>query len=284
MKGLFALYLLSLSSYASAWTWQDLWLNKDQQGQKLMQQSRFKEAQSKFSRPDWQATAAYRSGNYQQAAQNFSTLHNEEAYYNLGNALAHLGRYEEAISAYNKAISLNAKHQDALHNRRLLQDLLKRNQEKKEEKNQDKQNQDKQNQDKQNQDKQNQDKQNQDKQNQDKQNQDKQNQDKQNQDKQNQDKQNQDKQNQDKQNQDKQNQDKQNQDKQNQPAEKQNAYDLDNKKLQPKTSAPAQESQAEKDDQQAKEQWLRLIPDDPGGLLREKFLRDHLRRHNGWAQ
>lgn len=42
---------------------------------------------------------------------------------------------------------------------------------------------------------------------------------------------------------------------------------------------PANRSESEQ--QQAKEQWLRLIPDDPAYLLREKFLRDHLRRQNG---
>ncbi|SIR83814.1 Ca-activated chloride channel family protein, partial [Fluoribacter gormanii] len=44
------------------------------------------------------------------------------------------------------------------------------------------------------------------------------------------------------------------------------------------------QSEAEREKQQAKEQWLRLIPDDPGGLMREKFLRDHLRRERGWYQ
>lgn len=31
----------------------------------------------------------------------------------------------------------------------------------------------------------------------------------------------------------------------------------------------------------AQEQWLRSIPDDPGGLLRRKFLIEHMRRHQG---
>ncbi len=30
--------------------------------------------------------------------------------------------------------------------------------------------------------------------------------------------------------------------------------------------------------QQADQQWLDAIPDDPGGLLRQKFLRDHYRK------
>ncbi|HAU1251031.1 TPA: hypothetical protein F8R87_14655, partial [Legionella pneumophila] len=42
------------------------------------------------------------------------------------------------------------------------------------------------------------------------------------------------------------------------------------------------QSESNQEKQLAKEQWLRLIPDDPGGLMREKFLRDHLRRERGW--
>jgi Ca-activated chloride channel family protein len=32
------------------------------------------------------------------------------------------------------------------------------------------------------------------------------------------------------------------------------------------------------EDAQAMEQWLRRIPDDPGGLLRRKFRNEHQRR------
>lgn len=42
-------------------------------------------------------------------------------------------------------------------------------------------------------------------------------------------------------------------------------------------------NRSEREDQQAKEQWLRLIPDDPAYLLREKFMRDHLKRQQGSA-
>jgi len=246
---------LGFSSVAHSFSWQDLWLTHDQQAKAMMQQGQYPKAQGLFENKDWKATAAYRAGNYADAANAFYALRTEDGYYNQGNALAHMAKYEESIAAYNKALAMNPNNQDALYNRAQVEEMLKK----------DKQNQDKQNQDKQNQDKQNQDKQNQDKQNQDKQNQDKQNQDKQNQDKQNQDKQNQDKQNQDKQNQDKQNQDKQNQDKQNQEDTKES-------------------SSSDLEAQRAKEQWLRLIPDDPGGLTREKFLRDHLRRQRGWYQ
>ncbi len=34
----------------------------------------------------------------------------------------------------------------------------------------------------------------------------------------------------------------------------------------------------DEEDAQAMEQWLRRIPDDPGGLLRRKFRSEHQRR------
>ncbi|HAT8674841.1 TPA: hypothetical protein JBA06_14425, partial [Legionella pneumophila] len=79
-------------------------------------------------------------------------------------------------------------------------------------------------------------------------------------------------------NKDQQNQDKQNQDKQN----KAQQNKVQNKKNDKQEGEIQSESNQEK--QLAKEQWLRLIPDDPGGLMREKFLRDHLRRERGWYQ
>ena len=273
------LVLLScLPPTVKAYSWQDLWSTKDQQAQTMMNNGQFAKAKDTFKRDDWRAASAYRAGDYAQAGTLYPTFKNEDAYYNQGNALAHLGQYEQAIAAYDKALGLNPNHQDAIHNRKTLEDLLK-----KDKKNQDKQDQDKQNQDKQDQDKQDQDKQDQDKQDQDKQDQDKQNQDKQNQNKQDQDKQNQDKQNKDMQDQDKQDQDKQNQDKQDQDKQNQDKQDQD-KQDQDKPATNEAQAQAQREKQQAKEQWLRLIPDDPGGLMREKFLRDHLRRQRGWNQ
>ncbi len=247
------LVLVLLSSKSWAFSWQDLWVTKNRQGQTLMDAGQFSAAQETFDDLAWQATAAYRAGDYKTAALGYQALkNNAESYYNQGNALAHAGQLDAAIKAYDQALFLSPSHQDALYNQKIVKDLLKK---------QDKQDQNKQDQNKQDQNKQDQNKQDQDKQDQDKQDQDKQDQDKQDQDKQDQDKQDQDKQDQDKQDQDKQDQDKQDQDKQDKPLEKPSA------------------SQADREKKQEKEQWLRLIPDDPGGLMREKFLRDYLSRH-----
>ncbi|CZG52631.1 tetratricopeptide repeat protein [Legionella pneumophila serogroup 1] len=265
-----------ISNQLKALSWSDLWFTPNQQAQHLMEKGQFAKAKDLFERNDWAASAAYRAGDYEQAAKLFNELKTEQGYYNQGNALAHLGKYEEAIRAYDKALAFNPNNQDALYNRKLISELLKKDKEKKKSQNQ--QDKDQQNKDQQNQDQQNQDKQNKDQQNQDQQNQDKQNKDQQNQDQQNQDKQNKNQQNQDQQNQDKQNKDQQNRDQQNKAQQNKNQ----NKKNDKQEGEIQSESNQEK--QLAKEQWLRLIPDDPGGLMREKFLRDHLRRERGWYQ
>ncbi|HCD9579318.1 TPA: tetratricopeptide repeat protein [Legionella pneumophila] len=280
-----------ISNQLKAFSWSDLWFTPNQQAQHLMEKGQFAKAKDLFERNDWAASAAYRAGDYEQAAKLFNELKTEQGYYNQGNALAHLGKYEEAIRAYDKALAFNPNNQDALYNRKLISELLKKDKEKKKSQNQqdkdqqnkDQQNQDQQNQDKQNKDQQNQDQQNQDKQNKNQQNQDQQNQDKQNKNQQNQDQQNQDKQNKDQQNQDQQNQDKQNKDQQNRDQQNKAQQNKNQNKKNDKQEGEIQ-SESNQEKQLAKEQWLRLIPDDPGGLMREKFLRDHLRRERGWYQ
>ncbi|RJY42717.1 tetratricopeptide repeat protein [Legionella pneumophila subsp. pneumophila] len=280
-----------ISNQLKAFSWSDLWFTPNQQAQHLMEKGQFAKAKDLFERNDWAASAAYRAGDYEQAAKLFNELKTEQGYYNQGNALAHLGKYEEAIRAYDKALAFNPNNQDALYNRKLISELLKKDKEKKKSQNQqdkdqqnkDQQNQDQQNQDKQNKNQQNQDQQNQDKQNKNHQNQDQQNQDKQNKNQQNQDQQNQDKQNKDQQNQDQQNQDKQNKDQQNRDQQNKAQQNKNQNKKNDKQEGEIQ-SESNQEKQLAKEQWLRLIPDDPGGLMREKFLRDHLRRERGWYQ
>jgi len=246
-------------SNAYAFSWQDLWLTPDQQAQRFMQAGQFAKAQTLFQQPDWQATAAFRAGDYKQAAQQFASRHSEQGYYNQGNALAKQGQYENAIQAYDKALSLNPSNDDATFNRKLVESLLKKN-----ENNQ--QDQDKQPNDKQSQDK-------------------KDSNQKGNEDKNN--PQNNDSKDREKQGSKEQNDDQQNQESNNQAEHSQNARQADkqDKKTSKQDKQPSDStSQKEREEQQAKEQWLKLIPDDPGGLMREKFLRDYLRRQRGWSQ
>ncbi|WP_419419664.1 tetratricopeptide repeat protein [Legionella sp. D16C41] len=279
------LLLLVITTNSYALTWQDLWITKDQQGEKLMQRGQFKKAQTVFTEPAWRASAAYRAGDYQSAAQMFNSLKTPESFYNQGNALAHLGKYEEAIKAYNKALAINPNNKDALYNRRLLEDLLKKQKEKQTNSEQNKQQESNGQNDQQSKQKQQSSSNNNKQQNgQQKDSEPKQqNNQNNNSDNQQANKQNKqqnsstDQKNNEAEKQQTENQENRQNQKDNQQQAKQNQQKPDNQQV-------ASQSSQEQEKEQAKEQWLRLIPDDPGGLLREKFLRDYIRRQQGWYQ
>lgn len=126
--------LLSSPPTASALEWSELWLRADQRGSKTLEQGDPAAAQQQFTHPDWQASAAYRNGDYETAARLFEKNSGADGHYNRGNSLAQTGDYDEAIAAYDQALKLNPQLEDAAHNRKLLE-TLKRQQEQKQDQN-----------------------------------------------------------------------------------------------------------------------------------------------------
>src|SRR3990167_3873901 len=122
------LFFILLAQNAYSFSWQDLWMTADQQAQQLMQQGKFRQAEKRFRQSDWQAVAAYRSGQYEKSATLFSSLNSGQGDYNQGNALARAGHYQDAIKAYDKALHVNPSDKDAQYNRKLVADLLKKEQ------------------------------------------------------------------------------------------------------------------------------------------------------------
>lgn len=284
------LYLLLIPQFAFAFDLNSLWLNNNQQGTQLMKQGKYAEAAQKFDDSNWKATAYYKAGQYDQAYAEYSKDTSARGYYNQGNALAQQHKYQDAIDAYHKSLEIDKNNQDAKDNIELLKKLMDQDK-KDQEKNKDDQN--KQDQDNKQKDKdQKDDKQQSDQsQNKDKSDNSKDKQSDQNKSEQNSDKN--DKQD-NKQNNNQQNQ----QDKQ----QSQNPADKDKKDAKPEQNQQANQVDQQKNDdkkdkqasasaqmmpEQKQEQQMKAIlsqiPDDPGGLLRNKFLRDY-QNQQGYGQ
>jgi Ca-activated chloride channel family protein len=116
----------ALPDTVMAFNWDDLWLRPDQQATELFHQGETDYASKLFEDNEWKATAAYRSGDYEKAAEQFAKKDNTRANFNRGNALAFAGRLQDAIDSYEKVLSVNPQHKDAKFNKKLVEDLLKK--------------------------------------------------------------------------------------------------------------------------------------------------------------
>jgi Ca-activated chloride channel family protein len=85
-------------------------------------------AQQLAQDPAWRGVAAYRANDYTDAARALEQAKGPDAPYNLGNALAKLGRYPDAIKAYDRALQLNPNNEDARANRKAVEDAMRKQQ------------------------------------------------------------------------------------------------------------------------------------------------------------
>ncbi len=121
-------FMLPVSEPAHAFSWQDLWLTRDQQAQRLLDEGSAADAAELFEDPRWRAVANYRAGDYGGSAAGFGNLEDTDSLYNKGNALAKLGEFASAIEAYDQALEIDPDDEDARYNRDLLQDMLEQQQ------------------------------------------------------------------------------------------------------------------------------------------------------------
>jgi Ca-activated chloride channel family protein len=251
------LLLLPLPKNSYAFEWHDLWQSKDQQAQQAFNKNKFEQAANLFENRDWKAVAHYKAGEYDKALENLKSNQTELSAYNQGNALAKSGQLEQAIKAYEKALTLKPDDADAKYNKELVEKELE------------KQKQDQQKQDK----KEDQSKENSEQQ---KTNDKSEKSEDHKASEQKPEQSNERKSEQQKADEQKADEDKEQQDKKdNKQAEEAKAQQTEEKKpddskADKEKSVSAQEKPST-EEQQANEQWLKRIPDDPAGLLKRKF-------------
>ena len=257
---------LSTPQPAMAVGWDDLWLRPDQQALRALQAGDPEQAAQLADDPALRGTAAYQAEDYEQALDAFAGSTGTDAEYNQGNALARLQRYEEAIAAYDRALTSEPDMADAVHNRAEVEKLLQQQQqqEQKEKQQQGEQ----------------------------------QGEQDESQGDQADGEQQQDDQSDGEQQQGEQGADEQEAGQEGEQTEQQAEGSESNKESEGEQQAEQQraDTASEEGDQQAEaaeanpldseekqaaEQWLRRIPDDPGGLLRRKFLYQYRQQSQG---
>ena len=100
-----------------------LWLNDNQRAEQLLEAGRFDDAAELFNNKKWQAAAQYRAGNFAESAKLLEGEPEIASQYNYGNAQARLGKYAEAIKSYESVLEREPNHEDARYNLELLKKM-----------------------------------------------------------------------------------------------------------------------------------------------------------------
>lgn len=113
---------------APAFRWIDLWQTPDQQAQAALEAGDAARAAQLFRHPAWKAYAEYQNHEHAAAAEHLAALDDATSHYNRGNALARDGQLQEAINAYDAALTRQPDFPDAQANRDLVARLLQQQQ------------------------------------------------------------------------------------------------------------------------------------------------------------
>mgnify|MGYP003837102511 FL=1 len=233
--------LLTDADPAQANPLENFWSTPDQKGASALADGDPALAATLFEAPEWRGTAQYEAGNFKSSSTEFGKLESTDSLYNRGNALALAGDLKAAIESYDKSLALSPERQDAITNRELVKSLLEQQEQEQQGNDQDSDS--------------------------DQSDQDGESQDSESESAQQEQDSQSESQEGDSEPSDQQPSDQESQ--QNGDAEM--AEDLSPSDLEEATQEQLARFDEALEEQQALEQWLRRVPDDPGGLLRRKF-------------
>jgi len=117
-------FVLPPSADQSRFSWTDLWLTHDQQGRYYFERGEYQKAAEKFEDPLWRGLSLARARDYESALNAFALSDSAEAWYDQGDALAHLGKYPEAVQAYQQALARRHPWPEAEENLALVESLI----------------------------------------------------------------------------------------------------------------------------------------------------------------
>ncbi|WP_295891434.1 VWA domain-containing protein [uncultured Vibrio sp.] len=113
---LFSLFALSFAFFHPNQAHASPWQTNDQQAKAMFDSQEYQKAAETFDDREWQGAAHYQAGNYQGAIESLTGLEGERALYNLANAQAQNGDFEQAIENYNQLIEQGQFVKEAIEN------------------------------------------------------------------------------------------------------------------------------------------------------------------------
>ena len=241
LSALLVTVLMTDAAPSHANTLENFWSTPDQKGAKALLEGDAARAATLFEAPDWRGTAHYEAGDFRSSSAEFGKLDSADALYNRGNALALSGDFQGAIDSYSKSLEVEPDQQDAIDNRELVKSLLEQQQQEQQGNDQDS-------------------------------NSEQSDQEGESQDSESDSSQQEQDSSSESQEGSSDPSDQQPSDQESQPAaDGEMSEDMNPSELEQATEEQLARFNEALEEQQALEQWLRRVPDDPGGLLRRKF-------------
>lgn len=106
-------------------SWRDFFRSTRRKREQLQADGDYDSLAAETGDVAWSAASQYRQGDYESAIESFNALAGEEAIYNSATAHAHAGDYKQSIEQYDRLLQLNPQHEDAMHNRAIVEQLRK---------------------------------------------------------------------------------------------------------------------------------------------------------------
>jgi Ca-activated chloride channel family protein len=88
-------------------SWGELWITNDQKSYQLFKSEKYLEAADVFDDAFFKGAAYYRAGEFKKAKAVYMMSSSKEGRYDLGNSHMMLGKYKEAIEAYEIALKID---------------------------------------------------------------------------------------------------------------------------------------------------------------------------------
>ncbi|PKG73437.1 hypothetical protein CXF86_17120 [Shewanella sp. GutCb] len=104
-------------------SWDNLWQTQNQQASNAYQAQQYQAAAEQFEQTQWQASARYKAGQFDEALTGFEQDTSASGLYNQGNALMQLGQYDKAEKRYQQALDQAPEMDAAKQNLALAKEL-----------------------------------------------------------------------------------------------------------------------------------------------------------------